>query len=101
MQKTTYIQTDANTANLAELLKDKLVNYEHIINELVVKVGTLTNPLDYSQLFAEKQAAERLSIFPLTLARLRKKGDIHYRLVGNSIRYSLGDIMEYEERCKR
>ena len=101
MQKTTYIQTDANTANLTELLLKKLENFELSNNELKAKVCTLTNPLDYSQLFTEEETASRLCISLQNMYRIRKLGKIHYRQVGDSIRYSLGDIMEYEEKCKK
>ena len=101
MSKTTYLQTDTNTANLTELLLNKVSSYELRMQELMTRVCTLTNPLDYSQLFTEQQTAERLSISVPNLSRIRKQGKIHYRLVGNSIRYSLGDIMEYEERCRK
>jgi excisionase family DNA binding protein len=101
MEKTRYILTDANTANLMELLLEKLENYERMNSELVAKVGTLTNPLDYSQLFTEQETADRLSISKPTIYRLRKQGKIHYHLVGINIRYSLGDILEYEESCRR
>jgi len=101
MSKTTYILTDANTANLTELLLNKVSSYELRMQELMARICTLTNPLDYSQLFTEQEAANRLSISVPNLSRIRKQGKIHYRLVGNSIRYSLGDILEYEENCRR
>jgi len=101
MQKTTYIQTDANTANLAELQLLKMASFELILRELMVKVSTLTNPLDLSQLFTEQETADRLSISIKNLYILRKQGKIHYHQLGINIRYSLGDIMEYEEKCRR
>ena len=101
MQKTTYIQTDANIANLAELQLLKMESFELTMRELMAKVCTLTNPLDYSQLFTEEETAARLCISLQNIYRIRKLGNIHYRLVGNSIRYSLGDILEYEESCRR
>jgi len=101
MQKTTYIQTDANTANLAELQLLKMASFELILRELMVKVSTLTNPLDLSQLFTEQEAADRLSISIATIYRLRKQGEIHYHKIGINIRYSFGDILEYEERCRK
>ena len=101
MQKTTYIQTDANTANLAELQLLKMASFELILRELMVKVSTLTNPLDLSQLFTEQETADRLSISIANIYRLRKQGKIQYHKIGINIRYSLGDIMEYEEKCRR
>jgi predicted site-specific integrase-resolvase len=61
----------------------------------------LTNPLNYAQLYTEKQAAELLSISIKNLYLLRKDGKIHYHQLGINIRYSLGDILEYEERCRK
>ena len=100
MEKTNYIQTDANTANLTELLLKKLKSYERMNSELMAKVCTLTNPLDYSQLFTEEQTADRLCISVKTLYLIRKQGKIHYHPVAINIRYSLGDILEYEESCR-
>ena len=101
MGKTTYIQTDAHTANLTVLLMEKLVSYERMNSELMAKICTLTNPLDCSQLFTEQETADRLSISIKNLYILRKQGNIHYHQVGINFRYSLGDIMEYEEGCKK
>ena len=101
MKKEKDIQPDALTANLTELLLEKLESYERSNKELMAKVWTLTNPFDYSQLFTEQETAERLNYSTPTLYRLRKQGKIHYRKDGNIIRYSLGDILEYEEKCKR
>ena len=101
MGKTRYILTDAQTANLAELQLLKMESFELAIRELMAKVSTLSNPLDYSQLFTEQEAAARLSISIKNLYMLRKQGNIHYHQVGINIRYSLGDIMEYEEGCRR
>ncbi|MDD4972059.1 MAG: helix-turn-helix domain-containing protein [Paludibacter sp.] len=101
MGKTTYIQTDAHTANLAELQLLKMESFELVIRDLMAKVSTLTNPLDLSQLFTEQETADRLSISIATIYRLRKQGKIHYHQVGINIRYSLGDIVEYEESCRR
>jgi len=101
MGKTTYIQTDTNTANLAELQLLKMESFELVIRELMAKVSTLTNPLNSVQLFTEKEAAAMLSISIKNLYTLRKHGNIHYHQVGINIRYSLGDIMEYEERCRK
>jgi len=101
MQKPTYIQTDANTANLTELLLEKVSGYEIRMQELIAKVCTLTNPLDYSQLFTEQETADRLCISLQNIYRIRKQGEIRYLQVGINIRYSLRDILEYEERCRK
>lgn len=101
MGRITYIRTDAHTANLAEMQLLKMESFELIIRELMAKVGTLTNPLDYSQLFTEQETADRLSISTKSLYTLRKQSKIHYHQVGINIRYSLGDIVEYEGKCRR
>ena len=101
MGKPTYIQTDANTANLAELHLLKMVSFELIIRELIAKVCMLSNPTDYAQLFTEKETAAKLSTSIKNLYILRRDSKIHYRQDGKTIRYSLGDIMEYEESCRR
>mgnify|MGYP000527050962 CR=1 FL=1 len=98
MGKTNYIQTDALTAILAVLLTLKLEQKEHI--ELLAKVCTLSNPLDYSQLFNEQNTAARLCISIPTIYRLRKNKKIHYHKIGFNIRYSLGNIVEFEESCR-
>lgn len=94
MEKRTYIQTDDNTANLAELLLLEL-------KELKAKVSMLSNPLETNKLFNECKAAEMLDISKRALITLRNEDKIHYRQIGNSIRYSLADILEFEERCKK
>jgi len=53
-----------------------------------------------AQLYTEKEAAKLMSISGRMLYTLRKEGKIHYRQLENNIRYSLGDIVEYEEKCK-
>ena len=94
MEKITYIQTDDNTANLVELLLLELAKLRH-------ELSTLSNPLESAKLFTEDKAAELLGISKRTLINLRSDGKIHYRQIGTSIRYSLADIMEYEESCRR
>jgi len=74
---------------------------ELVIRELTAKVCTLTNPTNYTQLYTEKQADDLLSLSIKNLYILRKEGKIHYHQVGINIRYSLGDILEYEERCRK
>lgn len=94
MKEVTYIQTDDNTTHLVKLLLLK-------INDLQEKVCTLSNPLELAQLFDEDSAAKLLDISKSSLITLRKEGRIHYRQIGNSIRYSLADVQEFEDRCRR
>jgi excisionase family DNA binding protein len=93
MEKRTYIQTEDNTANLAELLLLEL-------KELKAKVSMLSNPLENAKLFTEDKAAELLGISKSSLITLRKEHKIHFHQIGTSIRYSLADIIEYEEKCR-
>ena len=95
------IHTDAHIANPAELHLLKMERVELVIRELTAKVCTLTNPTNYTQLYTEKQADDLLSLSIKNLYILRKEGKIHYHQVGINIRYSLGDILEYEERCRK
>ena len=94
MEKTTYIKTEDNTANLAELLLLE-------IKDIQAKVSALTNPEGLAKLYTEDKAAEMLGISKSSVITLRKEHKIHYRQIGNSIRYSLADIIEYEEKCRK
>lgn len=93
MEKTTYIKTEDNTANLAELL---LLG----MKDLDAKVSALTNPEGLARLYTEDKAAGILSISKSSLITLRKEHKIHFHQIGTSIRYSLADIIEYEEKCR-
>ncbi len=93
MRKAFYIQTDDNTTNLVKLLLQE-------IGDLKASVCKL-NPPRLAQLFTEKAAAEMMSISEKTLYSLRREGKISYHKLGINIRYSLGDILEYQEKCKR
>lgn len=89
-----YIQTDNNTVHLVELLLQKIENLD-------AKVNMLSNPVESAKLFNEDRVAELLDISKSSVITLRKEKKIHYRQIGNNIRYSLGDILEYEERYRR
>jgi hypothetical protein len=94
MEKTTYIKTEDNTANLAELL---LLG----IKDIQAKVSALSNPEGKAKLYTEDQAAKILCISKSALITIRKQGKIHYCQIGTSIRYSLADILEFEENCRK
>jgi len=94
MEKRTYIQTNDNTVNMVELLLLEIRN-------LNAKVSTLSNPLETAKLFNEDRAAKILDISKSSLITLRNEGKIHYRQIGKSIRYSLSDILEFEESCRK
>jgi len=87
-----YIETDNNTSNLVELLLLE-------IKDLNASVRTL-QPNDKAQLFTEKETAYRLCISVRNLVSLRKNQKIHFRQIGASVRYSLDDILEFEESCR-
>ncbi len=89
-----YIQTDNNTVHLVELLLQKIENLD-------AKVNMLSNPVESAKLFNEDRVAELLDISKSSVITLRKEGKIHYRQIGTSIRYSLADILEFQERCRR
>ena len=89
-----YIQTADNSTNLVELLLLELGKLRH-------ELSTLSNPLESAKLFTEDKAAELLGISKRTLINLRNEGKIHYRQIGTSIRYSLADILEFQEKCRR
>ena len=94
MDKVTYIQTESNTANLVGLLLLEL-------KELKAKVCTIVAAQEPKQFYTEDEAAKFLSISKKHLNNLRIASEIHYRLVGTSVRYCLADIEEYQERCRR
>src|SRR5215216_5613233 len=52
-------------------------------------------------LFNEKEACAVLGISAVTLWRLRRAGQISYRRVFNSLRYSEADLTEFLDRSKR
>lgn len=101
MEKTRYIQTDAHTANLTELLLEKLGSIERDNKELKAMVCTLTNPVKSAQLYTEKETASILHTSVKNLYILRRDRKINFIQDGKVIKYSLGDILKYEERCRR
>lgn len=94
MEKRTYIQTENNTANLVELLLLEL-------KELKAKVCTIVPSHDPEQFYTEEQAAGFLGISKKQLYNVRKAGEIHYRVIKGSIKYSTSDIEEYQNGCRR
>ncbi len=94
MDKIAYIQTDSNTVHLVKLLLEKL-------NEFDEKVCALSNPVHKLQLFTEKETADILKISKRAVFSLRKDGKIHYRDLEIGIRYSMEDIMEFEDSCRK
>ena len=114
MRRKVYIQTDTITQNLVELLlreikdlkddisKLQLHNLELMLFDINDLKETLSNfhPLDEAQLYTEEEAAERLCISHRNLMTLRYENKIAYRLIGIRVRYSLEDILEFEEKCR-
>jgi hypothetical protein len=101
MSKTKYIQTDSSTANLTELLLAKLVSIEQYQLVLNNKLCDFVTPPDTIQLYTEKETADKLKISVRTLVTLRNDKKIHYRKIESCVRYSLVDIEEFEECCRR
>ena len=48
-------------------------------------------------LFDKKKAAEMLGISPVTLDRLRQRGQLPYRTIGNQIRFLESDLFSFIE----
>ena len=60
-----------------------------------------TEPLAGQQkLYREKEVSALLGISLVTIWRLRKKGEISYRRISGTVRYSTSDIAEFVERSK-
>ena len=93
MGKTVYIQTDANTSNLVELLLLE-------IKDLKASVSMLS-PSKSVQLFSEDEAASILHISKRTLIVLRSEQKIRYHKIESRILYSVEDIREFEGRCRQ
>jgi len=93
MEKTEYIQTDANTKTLVEVLLQE-------IKDLKAQVCRL-NPPDSLRLLSEDEAAIILHISKRTLVLLRNEHKIHYHKIESRILYSLEDIREFEDNCKK
>ena len=89
-----YIQTDNTTYNLVELLLLKIERLEQ-------KECTIPKPIHPAQLYTESEVADLLKVTKRTVFNLRKENKIHFRDLKIGIRYSLEDIMEFIERCKR
>lgn len=94
MDKRTYIQTDDNSINLLELLLLKIDGLEQ-------KVCTLSNPAHAAQLYTESDVAGILKVTKRTVFNLRKNGKIHFRDLEIGIRYSMEDILEFEDKCRK
>ncbi|MDD4971834.1 MAG: helix-turn-helix domain-containing protein [Paludibacter sp.] len=99
MAKTLYIQTDANTANLAELLLQQIAFLKNEISSLNASVSRLS-PLGTYQLLSEEETAAILNIHKNTLMMLRNEQQIHFHKIKGRILYSVEDIREFEERCR-
>jgi len=93
MGKAVFIQTDANTIHLVELLLLE-------IKDLKSKVSMLP-PFNSLQLLSEEEAAALLNVSRNTLITLRNEQKIHFHKIKARILYSLEDIREFEERCRQ
>jgi len=93
MGKNLYIQTDDNTSNLVELLLLEIKDLKASVSRL-----SPSNPL---QLFSEEEAAAVLNIHSNSLKTLRYEHKIHFHKINARILYSVEDIREFEEKCRK
>ena len=100
MTGTKYIQTDATTANLAEMLLEKLASMELKLIGLQATVCTLSNPPNEAYLYTEIEAADMMKISLSTIKIIRSEGKINPLFVGGTIRYKMSDIMVYLDSCR-
>jgi hypothetical protein len=99
MGRTTYIYTDANTSNLAELLLQEITGLRKEITDLKTSVMQIKPP-NSVQLLSEEEAAAILNIHKNTLLILRHENKINFHKINARILYSVEDIREFEERCR-
>jgi excisionase family DNA binding protein len=52
------------------------------------------------KLYTEQEAAAALQMSPDKLQRLRRRGSVPYRQIGNRVRYTESDINEFLDRCR-
>ena len=100
MKRRLYIQTEAETANLAELLLLEITALRNEITGLNALVKRL-HPPESVQLYMEEEAAALLNISRRTLIKLRNEKSIHYHRIEYRILYSIDDIREFEEKCRK
>jgi len=93
METATHLQTDAHITYLVEVLLQE-------IHDLKASVNRLESPIT-AQLYTEEEAAALLNVSKKSLYRWRLDGMIHYYQMGDNIRYSLRDILEFEKGCRR
>ena len=100
MRRRLYIQTNAETANLAELLLQEITALRQEITGLKALVNRLSPSVSY-QLLSEEEAASMLNVSKNTLITLRIEHKIHFHKINSRILYSLEDIREFEEKCRQ
>ena len=100
MGRTTYIYTDANTSNLAELLLQEITSLRKEIADLKASVMQIKPP-NSVQLFSEEEAAATLNIHKNSLLILRNEHRINFHKINKRILYSVEDIREFEEKCRQ
>ena len=100
MNSKNSIQTNEYSSNLVEVLLDKMNNHELEIIQLVQMVRMLVPSQEPERFYSREKTAEILDISIEQLDLLRKKGKINCRKVERSIKYSKGDIIEFQEKCK-
>ena len=100
MGRITYIQTDANTSNLAELLLLEITSLRKEIADLKASVMQIKPP-NSVQLLSEDEAADILNIHKNSLLILRGEDKINFHKINKRILYSGEDIREFEEKCRQ
>jgi len=100
MKRRLYIQTDADTANLTELLLQEITALKNEIGDLKTAVNRLYPTVSY-QLLSEEEAASMLNISKNTLITLRNEHKIQFLKINARILYSMEDIREFEEKCRQ
>jgi hypothetical protein len=100
MKRRLYIQTEAETVNLAELLLQEINSLRQDITGLKVSVDRLHPSVSY-QLLSEEEAASMLNISKNTLITLRIEHKIHFHKINARILYSMEDVSEFEGKCRQ
>lgn len=96
MKKTKYIETDANTVNLIELLmlelrrlNEKLDRQEILIREIALQSPTL------SHYYTTKEVMDILKVSRKTVYNLRKSGKLNAREDYGQLRFLRSDIEKH------
>lgn len=100
MKRRLYIKTEAETANLAELVLQEITALRQDITCLRATVSRML-PQESVQLYTEEETAVLLNISRRTLVRLRNEQSIHFHKIKDRVLYSVDDIREFEGKCRQ